>query len=207
MKIKKTILSAALLLLSLAMQAQYSQLEKNHEFMLKIEAGYAPFMLNVGTAGEHGFYLDKFHNAAGLNIMAGTNISQDWFVGGGIGFSYFHNLQQGIVTPLMGAQVFADADFRPIWQGLMGLDYQPATIRWAPVIGARLGASYLMGEGEPEGYDPTLTPYLELNAGLNWYYLHGLRNMGHNFHAFYATIGIAYMQQTVFLPLRIGWRW
>ena len=203
----KLIFAAVLLLLTASMQAQYTQLGKKNEFMLKLEAGYLPFVGNVGTAGEHGYYLNKFHNAAGFNAMAGVNISQDWFVGGGAGFSYFHNLQQGVVTPLMGAQVFADADFRPIWKGVRGVDYQPVTIKWAPVIGVRIGASYLLGPGEPEGYDPTLTPMVELNGGINWYYRHGLRNMAHNFHAFYATIGVAYMQQTVFLPIRIGWRW
>ena len=48
---------------------------------------------------------------------------------------------------------------------------------------------------------------MELYGGVNWYYMHGLRNMQHNWHSFYATIGVAYLQQTVFLPVRIGWRW
>ena len=207
MKKKGYALLAVLLALAGMARAQYTQLGKANEFMLKLELGYAPFMGNRGTAGDHGYYLNKFHNAAGLNVMAGSNISQDRFVGGGLGFNYYHNLQQGVVTPLMGVQVFADADFRPIWKGVMGVDYQPVTIKWSPVIGARVGVSYLMGEGEPAGYDPTLTPMFELSAGVNWYYMHGLRNMSHNFHAFYATLGVAYMQQTVFLPLRIGWRW
>ena len=31
--------------------------------------------------------------------------------------------------------------------------------------------------------------------------------MTHNWHSFYATLGVAYMQQTFFLPVRVGWRW
>lgn len=203
----KVLLTIVLSALTLSAAAQYSQLDKSNEFMLKLELGYAPFVGNVGEAGEHGFYLNKFHNAVGLNAMAGVNISQDWFVGGGAGFNYYHNFNQGVVTPVMGANVFADVDFRPIWQGLMGVDYQPATIKWAPLVGLRAGASILLGEAEPVGYGTTITPMAEFYGGINWYYMHGLRNMAHNWHALYATIGVAYMQQTVFLPVRIGWRW
>lgn len=204
----KLILTLVLVALTAKGVAQYTQIGKSKsELMLKLELGYAPFIGNMGEAGEHGFYLNKFHNAANFNAMLGANISQDWFLGGGVGYSYFHNLRQGVVTPLMGAQLFIDFDFRPIWQGLMGVDYQPATIKWSPLVGGRVGASYLMGPGEPEGYDPTITPMLEAYGGVNWYYRHGLRNMEHNFHAFYATIGVAFMQQTIFLPVRVGWRW
>ena len=205
---KKAILSLALLafltLPTMSATAQYSQLGGKNEFMLKVEAGYAPFMGNVGTAGEHGFNVGKFHNAAVIDVMAGANVSQDWFVGGGAGFVYYHNMQQSIVTPMMGANVFADVDFRPIWQGLMGTDYQPATILWAPMVGARAGVSIILDHPD---YGMPMTPLAELYIGINWYYRHGLRNMQHNWHSLYATIGVAYMQQTVFLPVRIGWRW
>lgn len=207
MKGLKFILTTVFVALAFDATAQFSQLEKRNEFMLKLELGYAPFMLNVGEAGDYGYYLSYFQNTAQFNAMAGANISQDWFLGGGAGFNYFHNTRQNGAPTLMGASVFFDADFRPIWQGLMGLDYQPATIKWAPEIDARIGASVLMGEDKPAGYGMTITPMLELNAGVNWYYMHGLRNMQHNWHSFYATIGVAYMQQTVFLPVRIGWRW
>ena len=200
----KVILAVALATLTLDAAAQYSQLGAKHEFMLKVELGYAPYMGNVGTAGDNGFNLDKFHNAAGLNAMAGINISQDWFVGGGAGFAYYHNLQQGMVTPMMGVNAFVDVDFRPIWQGLMGVDYQPATIKWAPMVGVRAGASIIL---DHPYYDMPLTPLAEVYGGINWYYMHGLRNMRHNWHSFYATIGVAYLQQTVILPVRVGWRW
>ena len=203
----KIIIAVVLTALTLNATAQYSQLGKKNEFMLKMELGYAPFMGNMGQAGDHGYYLSKFHNAAGLNIMAGVNISQDWFVGAGAGFNYFHNLQQGLAEPLMGANFFLDVDFRPIWKAVMGLDYQPTTIKWAPLVGLRAGGSMLMGQPEPDGYGTTMTPLAEFYGGINWYYLHGLHNMEHNWHSFYATIGVAYMQQTVFLPIRVGWRW
>lgn len=200
----KAILTVVLTTLTLGASAQYSQLGAKNEFMLKLEAGYAPFMGNVGNAGEHGFNVNKFHNAANANAMAGINISQDWFVGAGAGFAYYHNLQQGVVTPMMGVNAFVDVDFRPIWQGLMGLDYQPATIKWAPLVGARAGASIILDQPD---YGMTVTPLAEVYGGINWYYLHGLRNMQHNWHAFYATIGVAWLQQAVLLPVRIGWRW
>lgn len=203
----RIIIATVLTVLAVNATAQYSQLGKPNEFMLKIEMGYAPFMGNVGQAGEHGYYLSKYHQAMGLNLLAGTNISQDWFIGGGVGANYYHNFQHAQAVSLFGANVFADVDFHPIWQGLMGLDYQPATITWAPMVGARLGGSVLMGQAEPDGYGTTITPMGEFYVGLNWYYQHGLRNMGHNWHSFYATIGVAYMQQTVFLPARLGWRW
>ena len=200
----KIIIAAAMALLSTGATAQYSQLGKSNEFMLKVELGYAPFMGNVGEAGAHGFNLSKFHNAAGFNAMAGANISQDWFVGGGAGVNYYHNMKQGVVTPMLGASVFADVDFRPIWQGLMGLDYQPATIKWAPLVGVRAGISLILDHPD---YGSPMTPLAEMYAGVNWYYRHGLRNMQHNWHSLYATIGVSYTQQTVFLPIRIGWRW
>lgn len=200
----KVIFAVVLAALSLNASAQYSQLGKKNEFMLKLELGYAPYMGNVGTAGDYGFNITKYHNAAQFNAMAGANVSQDWFIGGGAGFNYFHNLEQDVVEPMMGVSVFADVDFRPIWQGLMGLDYQPATIKWAPMVGVRAGVNMIL---DHPYYDSPLTPLLECYGGVNWYYMHGLRNMQHNWHSFYATFGVAYMQQTVFLPVRVGWRW
>lgn len=185
-------------------QAQYSQLGKQNEFMLKIELGYAPFATNVGKAGDQGYNIPKFHNAAVASVMAGSNISQDWFIGGGLGFNYFHNPKQGLMTPMMGVNAFVDVDFRPLWQGIMGLDYQPATMKWAPMVGVRAGASMIL---DHPYYSSPITPLAELYGGVNWYYLHGLRNMQHNSHSFYATVGVAYLQQTVYLPVRVGWRW
>ena len=205
MKKIKYLILATLLGISATAAAQFSQLGPKNEFMLKVEAGYMPFMGNHGTAGDYGFYLSKFHNAANLNVMASVNISQDWFVGIGVGGNYFHNLEQGLAEPYIGANVFVDFDFRPIWQSVMGLDYQPETIKVAPIVGGRAGGSMLMGN--PDTYGTTMTAYAEFYGGINWYYRHGLRNMEHNWHSFYATIGVTVMQQSIFLPLRIGWRW
>lgn len=207
MKKINVLIFAALLGVSMSAAAQFSQLGPKNEFMFKVEAGYSLFMGNHGEAGYNGYYLSKFHHAAGLNVMAGLNISQDWFVGGGVGFNYYHNLQQGLAEPYPGINFFVDFDFRPIWQAVMGLDYQPTSIKWAPMVGARAGGSLLMGDSY---YGTTFTPMLEIYAGANWYYwyaLFGMRNMERNWHSFYATIGVAYMQQTIFMPIRIGWRW
>ena len=172
--------------------------------MLKVEAGYAPFATNVGEAGDQGFNIPTYHNAAVVNVMAGVNVSQDWFIGGGAGFNYYHNMKQGMVTPMMGVNVFADVDFRPFWPGLGDIDYQPSSFKWAPMIGLRAGASMILDHPD---YSSPITPMVELYGGANWYYMHGLRNMQHNWHALYATVGVAYLQQTVYLPIRIGWRW
>lgn len=201
----KYLLLATLLGISLSASAQFSQLGPKNEFMLKVEAGYAPFMGNTGEAGDFGYYLSKFHQAATMNVMAGINISQDWFLGAGVGFNYYHNLNQELADPYPGAVFFVDFDFRPIWKAIMGLDYQPTTIKVAPLVGGRVGGSLLMGNADQ--YGTTFTPMGEFYGGINWYYRHGLRNMEHNWHSFYATIGVAFMQQTVFLPIRVGWRW
>lgn len=200
----KVIVMAVLLGLTVPTMAQYSQLNSKVEFMSKVDLEFAPFMGNVGDAGEFGYYLANFQSAAGLSAMAGVNISQDWFLGGGVGYHYYANVKD-FGTALHGVQVFADMDFRPIWKGIMGVDYQPVTIRWAPVVDLRLGGSILLDAADR--YGSNFSPLAEVSAGINWYYMHGLRNMEHNWHAFYLTIGVAYMQQTVFLPIRLGWRW
>lgn len=187
--------------------AQYSQLGKKNEFMMKVEAGYLPFVGNLGEAGDYGHYLNKYHHGANLNIMAGINISQDWFLGGGAGLAYFFTNHEGAES-MLGANVFVDFDFRPIWKAVMGLDYQPTSIKWAPEVGARAGGSLLLGPSDT--YGTTFTPMVEVYGGLNWYYwyhFNGMRNMTRNWHSFYLTLGVAYMQQTVFVPIRIGWRW
>lgn len=208
----KVLLVAALLGASMTAAAQYSQLGPQNEFMLKVEAGYAPFIGNyvIGNNGEpdyNGYYLGKFQNAINLNVLAGANISQDWFVGGGAGFNYFLSFNQKEAPSLMGASVFADLDFRPVWQSVMGLDYQPTSIKWAPMVDVRIGGSILLNHPD---YGTKFSPMLEISGGANWYYwyaLKGMRNMERNWRSLYATIGIAYHLQTIYMPIRVGWRW
>lgn len=202
----KTIIFLILGGLTLQATAQYSQLGKKNEFMMKLEAGYAPFIGNVGKADQYGYILNKFHHGADANVMLGMNISQDWFLGAGAGAAYFfsdHETSQS----MLGVNAFVDFDFRPIWKAIMGLDYQPQSIKWAPEVGARLGGSILL---DHPAYGTTFSPLAEVYGGLNWYYwyhLNGMRNMTRNWHSFYITAGVAYMHQTVFVPIRIGWRW
>lgn len=198
----KVFFATLLVALAFNASAQYSQLGASNQFMFKAEVGYAPFMGNIGklTDGK-GYNLSHYENAANLNVMAGINISQDWFLGAGAGLNYYHSLTQKNAESQFGANVFIDFDFRPIWKAVMGVDYQPSSIQWAPLMGARLGGSLLFAD------QMLFTPLAEAYGGINWYYSHGLHNMERNWHSFYATIGVAYMQQTFFLPVRVGWRW
>ncbi len=195
------IIVTALTALTIGANAQYTQLGPKNEFMLKAEIGYAPFMGNYGKLGDKGYNLANYENSASLNVMAGINISQDWFLGFGVGGNHFHSIRIKDAESHFGATAFIDFDFRPIWKAVMGVDYQPTTIKWAPLMGARIGGSILMAD------NMLFTPMAEAYGGINWYYAHGLRNMTHNWHSFYATLGVAYMQQTFFLPVRVGWRW
>ncbi len=202
----KTLLLVALAALALNASAQYTQLGKKNEFMLKIEGGYAPFVGHIGEADNYGYPLPKSYHGADIDVMAGINISQDWFLGGGAGFGYYFSNHDD--TPsMMGAKVFADMDFRPIWKSVMGKDYQPKSIKWAPEVGVRLGGSILL-DHPVEG--TLFSPLAELYGGVNWYYwyhFNGMRNMTRNWSSFYLTAGVAYLHKTVFFPIRIGWRW
>ena len=75
---------------------------------------------------------------------------------------------------------------------------------WAPMVGARVGGSFLMNTNN---YGNTISPYLEVYAGLNWFYDHALQQMDRNYHSLFVEAGIVLEQQSVFFPLRIGWRW
>ena len=175
MKNIRTVLLVVMLLVATTAKAQYTQDKPNVEFMFKVEAGY---LHNVGNYGKpeiegvnpadvpSGYRLNLHEEAAGLNVMAGVNISQDFFLG--------------------------DMDFRPV-----GDD-------WAPMVGARVGGSFLMNPGN---YGNTISPYLELYGGLNWFYDHALQQMDRNYHSLFVEVGIVLEQQTVFIPLRVGWRW
>ena len=199
------LIAAAFTMLAFQATAQYTQLGPKNEFMLKVETGFAPFMGNAGAPGENGHNLGHYENAVSLNVMAGMNISQDWFLGGGVGANYYFSLKQQTAEPMFGANVFVDLDFRPIWKAVMGVDYQPTSINWAPLMGVRAGGSMLFAE------EMLFTPLAEAYGGINWYYgqqvARGMRNKTRIWHSLYATLGVAYMQQTVFLPIRIGWRW
>lgn len=202
---KHLILALVLAAMSLGATAQYSQLGSKNEFMAKVEADFAPFMGNTGTPGDNGYAIGEYQSAARLNAMAGVNISQDWFVGGGVGANYFFNPFRPDATSMLGATVFVDMDFRPIWTSFMGVDYQPSSINWSPMIGTRLGGSLLLGGSG--GFSALLEAY----GGVNWYYgqqlARGMRNKTRIWHSLYATVGVAYMNQTIFMPIRVGWRW
>lgn len=201
MKSIKILCLTALVMVSMSARAQFFQSETD-QWMMKLELGAMPFMGNVGQPGEFGYYLNNFESAAGLDVIAGRNLSQDFFVGVGLGGYYVANINS-LSDYRLAATAFVDIDFRPIWFG-RGADHMPETYRFAPMAGVRGGVSMLMDA--EDRYGMNLTPYGEIYAGVNWYYRHGLRNMEHNWRSLYLQIGVAYMQQTVYLPVRIGWR-
>lgn len=191
-----------MLLSAVPAAAQYTQFKPATEFMFKVEAGY---LHNVGNYGQPqiegtnpadlptGYRLNLHEEAAGLNLMAGANISQDFFFGGGLGYAYCYPLYSGNVdyTASHMAHLFADMDYRPVGD------------TWAPMVGARVGGSFLMNPGN---YGNTISPYLEVYGGINWFYDHALQQMDRNYHSLFLEVGIVLEQQTVFIPLRIGWR-
>ena len=203
MKNIRTVLLVVMLLAATTASAQYTQDKPNTEFMFKVEMGY---LHNVGNYGQpeiegtnpddtpSGYRLNLHEEAAGLNLMAGVNISQDFFLGGGLGYAYCYPRFKGNVdyTASQMAHLFVDMDFRPVGD------------IWAPMVGARVGGSFLMNPGN---YGNTISPYLELYAGLNWFYDHALKQMDRNYHSLFVEAGIVMEQQTVFIPIRIGWRW
>lgn len=171
-------------------QAQYVQGRPATEYMFKIEAGYMPFVTNIFEKAESGYILANQEHAAGLNIMNGWNISQDFFLGFGVGYACLSPLND-FSKMSHNALVFVDFDFRPLQD------------EFAPMIGARIGGSAMIPTGEHEF---TLGPYAEVYGGLNWYYRHRYSNMERNYHSWYVELGVAYMYRTILLPIRIGWR-
>lgn len=204
MKNIKFVLLIVMLFAASSAMAQFKQEKPNVEYMLKVEAGY---LHNVGNYGQqkvvsdgitnpttpNGYYLRDHEEAFGLNVINGINISQDFFLGGGLGYSYCLPLYQGNkgLEPSHMAQVFVDMDYRPI------------NATWAPMVGARLGGSYLINNNN---YGSTMSPYIEVYAGLNWFYDHAYQEMDRNCHSFFLEAGVVLQQQTVFIPVRIGWR-
>lgn len=184
--------------------AQYQQDKPKVEYMFKVEAGY---LHNVGNYGQQsvvsdgntdplvpsGYNLRDHEVAGGLNVINGINISQDFFLGLGLGYDYCVPLYQGNkgLVPSHMAQVFVDMDYRPI------------NATWAPMVGARIGGSYLINNNN---YGSTISPYVEAYAGLNWFYDHAYQQMDRNYHSFFVEAGVVLAQQTVFVPIRVGWR-
>lgn len=191
----------AAVMLTLRAVAQPSQLEPNSEFMFKVELGYMPFVCNTGVGGSEGYVLSQQEHALGLDVVAGANLFQDWFVGGGVGGDVFRKPTLNEADLTIGAMVFVDADYRPSRRSGAVLDRSTRAMMFAPIAGARAGVSALMGE------EVSMTPMVEVYGGVSWYYARGLRNSTLHRHSLFATLGVAYMQETVYLPVRIGWRW
>lgn len=201
MKSIKVILLSFLLLSATAASAQYTQDNPKVEGMFKIEAG---FLHNVGNYGsptndpnntntqETGYNLNAWEEAAGLNVMGGINISQDFFLGLGAGYNFCAPMRPvHLDRSSHMANIFLDMDFRPVGD------------TWAPMVGTRLGGSVLLN---PNNYGMTMSPYIELYGGLNWFYDHALQQMSRNYHSLYVEAGVLFAQQTVFIPIRVGWR-
>lgn len=195
MRIIRFFLAVSFILTAVSTQAQFRQDRHDVEYMFKADLGYMPFISNLGKESDLGYIINDLRHGVGLNIINGVNIKQDFFVGIGLGYSFIakpeditgFNISNGWHCP-MG---FFDFDFRP-------LDSE-----WAPMFGARLGASYLMTDGP---YDNSLKPYVEVSAGVNWFYRHVVRNMERNYLSLYLELAFAYTQQTCFLPVRFGVR-
>lgn len=184
------LLFAVIALASFTAQAQFSQDKPKYEYMLKVEAGYMPYVSNFGTEDTNGYYIDDLRHQVNINVINGINISQDFFFGLGLGYSY-------VVTP---------KDFTDGWHSAMAFldfDYRPLDVEWAPMVYSKLGAHYMMSDS-PHG--STLTPYAEIGVGLNWFYNYVYRNMERNYRSIYIEAGFSYSQQTTFLPVRLGWR-
>lgn len=189
---KKTGLIAitVMLLLAANAKAQFTQDKAKVEAMFKIEAGYMPFVSNLGDKGDNGYYIDDMRHIANANVIGGVNICQDFFVGVGAGYGY----------------VAKPDDFGEGWHSFLGFvdfDYRPLDVEWAPMAGAKVGVSYLMADSP---YENTLKPYAEINAGVNWFFNYVYRNMERNYASVYLTVGFAYTQQTTFIPVRVGLR-
>ena len=202
MKNIKASLLIVMLMTAGTVAAQYTQDRPSVEYMFKIEAGY---LHNVGNYGQPkneatttniegtGFNLNAWEEGMGLNVINGINISQDFFLGAGVGYTFCAPMRPARFDKSSHmAQAFIDMDFRPVGD------------TWAPMVGARVGGSFLMN---PNNYGNTISPYLEVYAGLNWFYDHALQQMDKNYHSLFAEVGVVLVQQTIFIPIRIGWRW
>ncbi len=187
---------ALLLLASFAAKAQYNQNRPDVEPMLKVDLSYAPFITNPNDKNGDGHYLNNLQHFGGFNVMGGVCLSQDFFGGLGAGFNYFFvpgELGASLDHESMGAQLYANFDYRPL------------DAEFSPMVYAKAGASYMIASNS-SAFGNTLTPMMEVGLGVNWYYRHEVRNMERNYKSMYFTAGFAYMQQTFFLPVRLGLR-
>ena len=185
-------------------RAQYTQDKPNVEFMFKVEAGYMHYVGNYGSPTKEeanpnikvpgtGYNLNNAEEGMGLNVMAGVNISQDFFLGGGLGYTLCARLSPMQFDRSSNMAVaFIDMDYRPVGD------------TWAPMVGARLGGSFLMN---PNNYGNTIAPLAEVYGGLNWFYDHALQQMDRNYHSLFVETGVQFTQGTVCVPIRVGWRW
>ena len=179
-----------ILVLASSANAQYVQNKPKLEPMFKIEAGYLPYVSNLGHKGDFGYYINDMRHMANANVIGGVNIDQDFFVGVGMGY--------GFVTK--------PDDFANGWHSILGFvdfDYRPLDVEWSPMVGAKVGVDYMMTDSP---YDNTLKPYAEVNTGINWFFNYVYRNMERNYASIYFQVGFAYTQQTTFIPVRIGLR-
>ena len=202
MKHIKSIFLTVMLLTATAVSAQYSQERPNVEYMFKIEMGYLHNVGNYGTPKVEastpdikgtGYNLNAWEEGMGLNVINGINISQDFFLGGGLGYNFCAPMRPVKLDKNSHmVNAFVDMDFRPVGE------------TWAPMLGLRLGGSFLMNANN---YGNTISPYLEVYGGLNWFYDHALQQMDRNYHSLFVETGVLLVQGTIFIPVRVGWRW
>ena len=132
MKNIKALLLIVMLMAAGAVSAQYTQEKPNVEYMFKIEAGYLHKVANYGKPQADaastniegsGFRFNLHEEAMGLNIINGINISQDFFLGGGVGYAFCAPMRPVRFDKSSHMAVaFIDMDFRPVGD------------TWAPMV-------------------------------------------------------------------------
>lgn len=190
MKRLKSIILIAAFLMAGPLKAQFTQTGSIFEYMFKGEIGYMPFVSNLGNEGEYGYYINDLRHMVNANVINGVNIKQDFFVGVGLGYGY----------------VAVPSDFSNGWHSAMAFidfDYRPLDVEWSPMVGARVGAHYMMADTP---YGNTLQPYAEISTGLNWFFRYEYRNMERNYLSVFVELAFAYTQQSTFIPIRVGFR-
>lgn len=181
--------------ISFVANAQYRQDHAKVEYMFKAEAGYLPYIANLGDEGGDGYILNDMQHAVNVNVINGININQDFFLGLGLGYNF-------VAKPAdIGGLNISAGSHCPM--AFLSFDFRPLNEEWAPMFETKLGASYLMSDGP---YGNTLKPYIEIATGFNWFFSHEVRNMERNYKSLYLTVGFAYTQQTCFIPIRLGIR-